>query len=87
MFGLSLTKVLFTFLVFAVVWKGSALLARHAADLRKGVAQRADRHRQRRAEAAAAKKVATVDLEPCARCGAYVDPRHGCPRCSPDRAG
>lgn len=87
MFGLSLTKLLFTLLVFVVVWRGSALLARHAADRRKGVAARAERHHERRAATSAASKERTVDLERCPTCGAYVDPGRGCPKCGPGAGG
>lgn len=83
MFGLSLTKILFTALVFVVVWRGSALLARHAADRRRSLAERAERYRQRRAEAPSAERTPTVDLKPCPNCGAYVDPGRGCARCGP----
>ena len=83
MFGLSLTKILFTVLVFAVVWRGSALLARHAADRRRSVAERAERRRQQAAGTAGSEPARTVDLERCPGCGAFVEPGRGCPRCRP----
>lgn len=74
MFGLSLTKIIFTILVIVVVWKGFALVTRIARERERALAQRVrDRPaRRRRGEA--------VELVRCARCGAYFDPADGC-RC------
>lgn len=78
MLGLSLTKILFTILVIAAVWKGFALVGRRAAAKRASVADKAERSRQRRAQGP---KGQTVELVPCPGCGAYVDARLGCERC------
>jgi len=79
--GFSLTKILFTVLLIVLVWRGSALFARHAADRRRSLAERAERQCQHRAEAPAAEPTPTVDLERCPGCGAFVDPGRGCPHC------
>lgn len=80
--GLSLTKILFTALVIVVVWKGFALLGRHASERRASVADAAERHRQRRArEAKSGAESQPVELVPCPTCGAYIDARVGCSRC------
>lgn len=72
MFGLSLSKILFTLLIALVVWKGFALVGRLA------------RERQARAvhgqERARTRGPGTIELIECARCGAYFDPKQGC-RC------
>ncbi len=74
MFGLSLSKILFTILVAVVVWKGFALVGRLARErqeprpVRQGSPGRAPR----------ASGPRTIELVECPRCGAYVDPREGC---------
>ena len=73
MFGLSLSKILFTILIAVVVWKGFALVSRLARErqqprpVRQGSAGRPRATSQR-----------TIELVECPRCGAYVDPREGC---------
>lgn len=73
MFGLTLTKLLFTVLVIVVVWRGFALIGK------------LQRTRQARAvareRARAGRRVGTIELVECKRCGAYFDPRDGC-RCT-----
>jgi hypothetical protein len=78
MFGLSLSKILFTILVAVVVWKGFALVGRLA---RARQEPRPVRQAARGRARAASQR--TIELVECQRCGAYVDPREGC-RC--DRA-
>ncbi len=74
MFGLSLTKILFTVLVIVAVWKGFRLLGR----LQERRAERARRPAPARRAAAAARRPAppppdeTLELEPCPLCGTYV---------------
>jgi len=76
-FGLSLTKILFTVLVIVLVWEGFGLVNRlareRAASLGRERRERPARHR-RQGRAGGA----TVELVRCARCGAYVDPAEGC---------
>ncbi len=79
MFGLSISKILFTIFVVVAVWKGFALVSRLARDRKaaadRGVASgRAKTSRDR-----------TVELIECRNCGAYVDPREGC-SCGRQRA-
>ena len=78
-FGLTLSKILFTILVVIAVWKGFALVGRLARERRQTEALR---RRPGNRTAAAAKR--TIELVECPRCGAYVDPREGC-RC--ERSG
>ncbi|GBD42271.1 hypothetical protein HRbin39_01660 [bacterium HR39] len=75
MFGLSLTKLLFTVLVIVAVWKGFRMLGR----LQEQRAERARREAARRAPASAARRTppppapdGTLELEPCPLCGTYV---------------
>jgi hypothetical protein len=74
-FGLTLTKILFTILVVIAVWKGFALVGRLARDRRQTEALR-----RRPGNRAAAASKRTIELVECPRCGAYVDPGEGC-RC------
>lgn len=77
MFGLSISKILFTILVVVVVWKGFALVGRLARERQAELARR--RREQpapgRRASGAGGR---TVELVECRRCGAYYDPAVGC---------
>lgn len=74
MFGLSLTKIIFTILVIVVVWKGFALVTRIARERQRALAERARGRPARRRHGEA------VELVRCSRCGAYFDPADGC-RC------
>jgi len=79
LFGLSISKILFTIFVVVAVWKGFALVSRLARD-RKAAAEGK--------VAAGGRKSAreqTVELIECRSCGAYVDPREGC-SCGRQRA-
>ena len=76
MLGLSLSKILFTILIIVAIWKGFTLLNRLAGE-RKATLKRQAAAR-RAAEASHARRSGTVELRPCPRCGAYVDPREGC---------
>jgi hypothetical protein len=71
--GLSLSKILVTILIVVAIWKALALVNRLANDRQTKV----QRH-SRAARSAQAKRSSTVELRPCPRCGAYIDPRHGC---------
>lgn len=72
MFGLSLSKILFTIFVVVAVWKGFALVTRLANE------RRANALGKRRA--ATTGRAGTIELVECSKCGAYFDPRQGC-RC------
>jgi hypothetical protein len=76
-FGLSLSKILLIVLVIVVVWKGFALVSRLASE-RKAALKRQAGATRRAAQGSRAHRAATVELRPCPRCGAYVDPREGC---------
>ena len=79
MFGLSLSKLLFTIFVVIAIWKGFAYVGRLAQER-----QRADALR-RRPTGRPQTSNRTIDLVECPRCGAYVDPREGC-HCQRGRA-
>jgi hypothetical protein len=73
--GLSLTKILFTILVIVVVWKGFGLVNQLARERQAELARRGGRQPAR---SSVWRRQRTVDLAPCPRCGAYVDPAKGC---------
>ena len=72
MFGLTLTKILFTILIVVAVWKGFALIGRLAREREI----RAVRHKS--GERGRARGPGTIELIECPRCGAYFDPQRGC---------
>jgi hypothetical protein len=74
MLGLSLSKILFTILIAVVVWKGFALVGRLARERQQPRPVRQDARSRPRATSQR-----TIELVECQRCGAYVDPREGCP--------
>jgi hypothetical protein len=74
-FGLSLSKILFTIFVVIAVWKGFALIGRLARER-----QQPEALRRRPTSRPTAAPRGTIELVECQRCGAYVDPREGC-RC------
>jgi hypothetical protein len=77
-FGLTLTKLLFTILVIVAVWRGFAMI---------GKLQRARQARAvGRRSAGSDRPAGTIELVECARCGSYFDPREGC-RCASPAAG
>jgi hypothetical protein len=78
-FGLSLTKLLFTVLIAVAVWKGFMMLGRLA---REREVQAVRDKGKGRARAAG---TGTIELVECARCGAYFDPKQGC-RCGRGQA-
>ncbi len=77
MFGLTLSKILITILIIVAIWKGFAMVNRLASERQAAVKRRAGRDAARPANRSGP---GTVELRPCPRCGAYVDPREGC-RC------
>ena len=79
MFGLSLSKILFTILIAVVVWKGFALVGRLARERQQPRPVRHDAPGRQRASGQR-----TIELVECRRCGAYVDPGKGC-RCEQAR--
>ena len=73
MFGLTLTKLLFTILVIVAVWRGFAMI---------GKLQRARQARAvGRRNTGSDRPAGTIELVECSRCGAYFDPGEGC-RCA-----
>lgn len=79
-FGLSLSKLLFTIFVVIAIWKGFTYVGRLAQERK-----RADALRRRPAGRPRTASSRTIDLVECPRCGAYVDPREGC-HCQAARA-
>jgi hypothetical protein len=78
-FGLTLTKLLFTILIAVAVWKGFMMIGRLA---REREVQAVRDKSKRRARAAG---TGTIELVECSRCGAYFDPNQGC-RCGRGQA-
>ena len=67
-----INKILFTIFAIIAIWKAFSMISRLQKDgglLAKNPERRAP---ERKAEAKA------VDMRPCPRCGAYIDPREGC---------
>jgi hypothetical protein len=79
--GLTLSKILVTILIIVAIWKGFAMVSRLASERQAALKRRAARDAARPAGRAGP---GTVELRPCPRCGAYVDPREGC-RCGEGR--
>jgi hypothetical protein len=75
--GLSLSKILFTILIVVAIWKAFTLVNRLASE-RKAALKRQAGAAKRAAKGPHAERSGTVELRPCPRCGAYVDPREGC---------
>jgi hypothetical protein len=73
-FGLTLTKLLFTVLIAVAVWKGFMMLGRLARE--REVQAVRDKSKGRSTAAG----TGTIELVECPRCGAYFDPKQGC-RC------
>ena len=78
-FGLSLTKILFTVLIAIAVWKGFMMIGRLARERQVHAVRDKGKGRGR------ATGTGTIELVECARCGAYFDPTQGC-RCGRGRA-
>jgi hypothetical protein len=71
-FGLSLSKLLFTILLVVAVWKAFALVGRLArARQAEAVGRRPGGQRRTPSQR-------TIELVECPRCGAYFDPGEGC---------
>jgi len=79
MFGLSISKILFTIFVVVAVWKGFALVSRLARDRKTATKGRVATGGSKPSGAQ------TVELIECKGCGAYIDPREGC-SCDRQRA-
>jgi hypothetical protein len=71
--GLTLSKILVTLLIIVAIWKGFAMVSRLASERQAAVKRRAS------GNAAHPAGPRTVEMRACPRCGAYVDPREGCP--------
>ncbi len=80
MWGLSLSKLVFTIFVVIAVWKAFAYFGRLGHER-----QRADALRRRPPGRPPTSASPTIDLVECPRCGAYVDPQQGC-NCGRGRA-
>jgi hypothetical protein len=78
-FGLSLTKLLFTILIAVAVWKGFMMIGRLAREREVQAVRDKSKGRTRAAG------TGTIELVECARCGAYFDPNQGC-RCGRGQA-
>jgi hypothetical protein len=80
-FGLSLTKILFTVLVIVAIWRAFAYIGRLQAMRQRslGSTARADGGAPSRPRATRS-PTATIDLVPCPSCGAYVPRGEAC-RC------
>jgi hypothetical protein len=78
-FGLSLSKILFTVLIAVAVWKGFMMISRIARERELQAVRDKSKARAR------AGRQGTIELVECARCGAYFDPRQGC-RCGRGQA-
>jgi hypothetical protein len=75
--GLSLSKILVTILIAVAIWKVFTLVNRLASE-RKAALKRQAGATRRAPKGSYARRFSTVELRPCLRCGAYVDPRQGC---------
>ncbi|MEM7022319.1 MAG: hypothetical protein AAF637_06960 [Pseudomonadota bacterium] len=78
MFGLSITKIIFTILVIVAVWKGFALINRLAQERQGSVKRRRAPQPDQGTRRARRQGPGAIDLRECPRCGAYFDPREGC---------
>jgi hypothetical protein len=77
-FGLTLTKVLLIILVIVAVWRGFAMVSK---------LQRARQARTvGRRSSGDGRRVGTIELVECPRCGSYFDPKEGC-RCARPAGG
>jgi len=74
-----LTKIMFTIGVVVAIWKAFSLISRFSKSAETTpAAPPKDR-------AARPNEPKAVELQPCPRCGAYVDPRQGCRGCDPQQ--
>lgn len=73
---LSFNSIIFTIFAVIAIWKGFSLLQRYS-DQRQGSSTPAKQAGQAKSpEPKSATK--SIELVPCTRCGAYVDPKQGC---------
>lgn len=70
-----ISKILFTIAVIVAIWKAFSMISRLQKDGGIFAKTQEPRQPERPSEPKA------VEMKPCSRCGAYVDPREGC-RCS-----
>ena len=71
-FGLTLTKILFTILIIVAVWRAFALVSRLQAQWEARREVPPPRGRQPSRDRPSAPQQRVVDLVQCPRCGAYV---------------
>lgn len=75
-----ISKILFTIAVIVAIWKAFSMISRLTGNTSGGGVPRPGNTSDRREPPRPAEPKA-VEMKPCPRCGAYVDPREGC-RCS-----
>lgn len=74
-----ISKILFTIAVIVAIWKAFSMISRLTGNAGGGVPRPGETSARREPPRPAEPKA--VEMKPCPRCGAYVDPREGC-RCS-----
>lgn len=72
---LSFQSLIFTIVAIIAIWKGFSLLQRFS-DQKQGSSAPAKQAGQSAKPEPPAQK--SIELVPCTRCGAYVDPKQGC---------
>ncbi len=72
-----INKILFTIFAVIAIWKAFSMLSRLSKSTGMSPTQASPQDRAARPKSVPK----SVDLVPCARCGAYVDPKEGC-RCA-----
>jgi hypothetical protein len=72
-----INKILFTIFAIIAIWKAFSFLAKLNKSKATSLSRTEPPDRTPRPETASR----SIELVPCTRCGAYVDPRQGC-RCT-----
>ena len=76
-----INKILFTIFAIVAIWKAFSLISRLQKEggiLSRGPARQPQKRPGQR-PAGNERDTRSVDMVACPRCGAYVDPREGCP--------
>ena len=73
---LSFQSLIFTIVAVIAIWRGFSLLSKFT----EGRRTSPTRPKPRRDSPRQADGEQSIELVPCQRCGAYIDPREGC-RC------
>ncbi|MDH3658445.1 MAG: hypothetical protein OEU92_00220 [Alphaproteobacteria bacterium] len=71
-----ISKILFTIAVVVAIWKAFSMISRLSKSSGGGVPRPGKTSDHRQPDRPAEPKA--VEMKPCPRCGAYVDPRQGC---------